>query len=88
MKELHFGSVSCPVIWSDNLGASLAFNPVMHARTKHIEIDIHFVRDKVLAKQLQIQYVPSDQQLASLFTWFPTFCLRGATRRAKQTQSL
>lgn len=51
MKELHFDFVSCPVIWSDNLGVtSLTSNPVMHARTKHIEIDIHFVRDKVLAK--------------------------------------
>ena len=37
-----------PVIWCDNIGAnSLAFNPAFHARTKHIEVDVHFIREKV-----------------------------------------
>ena len=58
-----------PVIWCDNINAAaLAANPVFHARTKHIEIDAHYVREQVLAKKLTIQYVPSKLQIADLLT--------------------
>ena len=47
---------------------ALATNPVYHARTKHIEIDIHFVRDKVLQRELEVRYVPSCDQVADCLT--------------------
>lgn len=47
---------------------TLAFNPVQHARSKHIKLDIHFVCGKVLAGQLDVQYVPSTEQMANGFT--------------------
>ena len=51
------------------MGASaLAANPIYHARTKHIELDVHFVREKVLKKQLEIRYVPSSNQIADCLT--------------------
>ena len=69
LSELQFILASVPVIWCDNQGASsLASNPVYHARTKHIEIDMHFVRDRVLAKLLDVRYVESINQLADIFT--------------------
>ena len=43
-------------------------NPVFLARTKDIEIDVHFVRDKVLQKSLDVRYVPSCDQLADVLT--------------------
>lgn len=44
-----------PVIWCDNVFVmSLAHNPVFHGRTKHFELDYHFVRDKVLQRCLQV----------------------------------
>lgn len=58
-----------PVIWCNNIGAeSLASNPVFHARTKHIEIDAHFVREKFTSNQLKVSYVPMEDQVADAFT--------------------
>ena len=57
------------VIWCDNVSAKeLAYNSVFHSRTKHIEIDLHFIRDKVLVGDLKILYVLSAEQIADIMT--------------------
>lgn len=70
IKDLQLSSViGPPTLWCDNVSAiSLSSNPVCHARTKHVEVDFHFVREKVLHKHLFIQYVPSAYQIADIFT--------------------
>lgn len=46
LRDLGVSSVSPPVLWCDNLSAlALATNPVFHARSKHIEVDYHFIRE-------------------------------------------
>ena len=58
-----------PTIWCDNISSIyLASNPVFHARTKHIEVDYHFIREKVLHKQLDVRYVSTQGQIANIFT--------------------
>ncbi|MCI14971.1 retrovirus-related Pol polyprotein from transposon TNT 1-94, partial [Trifolium medium] len=48
-----------PTLLCDNLSAvSLSHSPILHAKTKHIELDIHFVREKVISRQLHILHVP------------------------------
>jgi Reverse transcriptase (RNA-dependent DNA polymerase) len=55
LTELHVSLPSPPVLYCDNLGATFsAANLVFHARTKHIEIDFHFVRDQLASHALCI----------------------------------
>ena len=60
-----------PILWCNNIEVrSLASNLVFHAKKKkkQIEIDIHFVRQKVIAKELDIRYVPTEEQIVDLLT--------------------
>lgn len=69
VKDLCIFLPSCPLIWCDSVSdLSLASNPVFHARTKHIEVDYHFVREKVLRRDLFVRYVSSDDNVADIFT--------------------
>nr|KYP32233.1 Retrovirus-related Pol polyprotein from transposon TNT 1-94 [Cajanus cajan] len=60
---------STPIIFCDNLSTvALAHNPILHARTKHMELDLFFVREKVAAKCLQVVHVPAIDQCADVLT--------------------
>jgi hypothetical protein len=57
------------VIYCDNISSILlANNPVYHARTKHIQVHYHFIRKKVLAKEIDLIHVSIENQVANIFT--------------------
>ncbi|CAH9053746.1 unnamed protein product [Cuscuta europaea] len=62
--------ISKPVqLHCDNVSASyLAVNPIPHDHSKHIKIDYHFVRERVAHGDLQVKYIPTQFQLADIFT--------------------
>uniref|UniRef100_A0A2N9EGZ0 Integrase catalytic domain-containing protein n=1 Tax=Fagus sylvatica TaxID=28930 RepID=A0A2N9EGZ0_FAGSY len=69
LKDLHVPLSSPPVLWCDNAGAlALASNPVFHARTKHIEIDYHFIREKVVNRDMSLRFISTGDQRADIFT--------------------
>lgn len=56
-------------LWCDNLGAAcLASNPMFHACTKHIEIEVHYARKQVLSKEVDVRFVPSQEQTIDVHT--------------------
>ena len=68
-QRMEYSSPRLAKLWCDNLGAKyLTDNPVFHARTKHIEVDYHFVRERVTRKLLDIDFVSSGDQVADGFT--------------------
>ncbi|GJW39490.1 ribonuclease H-like domain-containing protein [Tanacetum coccineum] len=69
LRELHILLFIATLVYYDNVSVVyMSANPVQHQRTKHIEIDIHFVRDKVAAGHVRVLHVPSRFQYANIFT--------------------
>jgi hypothetical protein len=69
LGELHCAATSATLVYCDNISAVyLSANPVHHRRTKHVELDIHFVRERVALGDIRVLHVPTRQQLADFMT--------------------
>jgi hypothetical protein len=69
LAELHRPLSKSTVVYCDNISAVyLSTNPVQHQRTKHVEIDLHFVRDRVALGEIHVLHVPTTLQYADIFT--------------------
>lgn len=70
MKELKF-NVTYATLCSDNQAAlQLASHKVQHQRTKHINIRYHFIREKVLNKEIRLNYINTNYNVADGLTKF------------------
>ncbi|WVZ63898.1 hypothetical protein U9M48_013492 [Paspalum notatum var. saurae] len=69
LGELRCTIPSATIAYCDNVSSVyMARNPVHHRRTKHIELDVHFVGEKVALGELRVHPVPSARQFADIFT--------------------
>nr|GEU79918.1 ribonuclease H-like domain-containing protein [Tanacetum cinerariifolium] len=69
LRELHTLLSFATLFYCDNvIAVYLSSNLIQHQRTKHIEIDSHFVRDLVTSSQVRVLHVPSRYQFADIFT--------------------
>jgi hypothetical protein len=67
LQELHQPITIATVIYCDNVSAVyMMANPVHHRHTKHIELDIHFVREKVALGQVRVLHIPSSHQFTDI----------------------
>ncbi|CAO2168688.1 unnamed protein product [Urochloa humidicola] len=69
LLELHTPLCRATLIYCDNISVvDMSSNPVQHQRTKHIEIDLHFVRERVAIGEVRVVHVPISSQYADIFT--------------------
>ena len=69
LQELHNPLVRSTLVYCDNISAVyLSTNPIQHQRTKHVEIDLHFVRERVAIGDVRVLHVPTTSQFANIFT--------------------
>jgi hypothetical protein len=67
--ELHHPATKATIVYCDNISATyMSTNPVQHQRTKHIEIDLHFVCDHVALREAKVVHIPTSSQFADIFT--------------------
>ncbi|GKB76319.1 hypothetical protein Tco_0943214 [Tanacetum coccineum] len=57
-----------PIFCDDTSAIAISNNPVLHSRTKHIDIKYQFIRDHILKGDIELHFVPTDLQLADIFT--------------------
>lgn len=69
LREVGFAPTNATDIHCDNLGAiALTSNSTFHARSKHFDIKLHWIRDCIRSKDLHIEFIPTDVNTADLFT--------------------
>jgi hypothetical protein len=69
LKDLGMSKYAPTTLLCDNQGTiSLAKNPTHHAKTKHVDVQLHFIRDHVEKGMINVEYCPTDDMLADLMT--------------------
>ena len=70
LMELTIKVKSPSIMYCDNQDVAIyiAHNPGFHERTKHIEIDCHFIRESVMTREIVTQHVKSEDQVGDIFT--------------------
>ena len=64
--DVHYDKV--PIFCDNTSAIAISNNPVLHSRTKHIDIRYHFIRDHIEKGNVEILFISTDKQLAEIFT--------------------
>jgi hypothetical protein len=69
LAELHRPLARSTLVYCDNVSAVyLSTNPIQHQWTKHVKIDLHFIRDRVAIGDVRVIHVQTTSKFADIFT--------------------
>jgi len=68
LLDYHLQLSKVPIYCDNTSAIAISNNPVLHSKTKHIEIRYHFIRDHVMNGDVELHFVPIEYQLVDLFT--------------------
>ena len=68
LEDYNMKLKEIPMFCDSSSAIAIANNPVSHSRTKHIELRYHFIREHVEKKDICLDHVPTDRQIADIFT--------------------
>jgi len=69
LRDLNMSKYEPSILFRDNQGAiSLAKNPTHHAKTKHVDVQLHFIRDHIEKGTINVKYCPTEDMLADIMT--------------------
>ncbi|GJT53016.1 hypothetical protein Tco_0988070 [Tanacetum coccineum] len=64
--DIHYKMV--PIFCKNTSAIAISNNPILHSRTKHIDIRYHFIKDHILKGDIKLHFIPTEYQLADIFT--------------------
>ncbi|GJX45296.1 hypothetical protein Tco_0261972 [Tanacetum coccineum] len=64
--DIHYKMM--PIFYDNTSAIAISNNPFLHSRTKHIDIKYHFIRDHILKGDIELHFIPTEYQLADIFT--------------------
>ncbi|KAK6160530.1 hypothetical protein DH2020_003911 [Rehmannia glutinosa] len=68
LKDYEIEEKEIPIMCDNTNAIAITQNPVLHSRTKHIDVRFHFIRDHVENKDITLEYISTHKQLADIFT--------------------
>ncbi|KAK6151791.1 hypothetical protein DH2020_014426 [Rehmannia glutinosa] len=68
LRDYDVEEKEIPIMCDNTSAIAITQNPVLHSRTKHIDVRYHFIRDHVEKKDITLEYISTDKQLADIFT--------------------
>ncbi|KAK6153484.1 hypothetical protein DH2020_013123 [Rehmannia glutinosa] len=68
LRDYEIEEKEIPIMCDNTSAIAITQNPVLHSRTKYINVKYHFIRDHVEKKDITLEYISTDKQLADIFT--------------------
>jgi len=68
LRDFGYNMKKIPIFYYSTSAISICHNPIQHSKTKHIDLRYHFIKDHIQDDNIEVHFVPTESQLADIFT--------------------